>query len=614
MLIEVKLPRIGEGEGLFEVGVTKVLVAVGDRLERDQAYMEVASEKADIELPSPHKGEVVEVAARVGETKRVDDLLLVLESDEPPELAKKGDESANVRTALQHLTSVNPDYLCRRPELGDWKFDECRSFIEQIVYLSRRYRHLPLEELDEPLIRYLQRVLYFVSSFVRQLRRFDPDGVAAAVDHAKITRSILEDKEEALQRFSDVLQRAARPAHVGEPAQVVHEEPFDESGAYVFIAYSHDDQEFALRFAQRLAWESIPHFIDVLSIPWGDEIPEHIHRALERATHMVVLISPGSEQSAWVSYEVGFAKARGIHLIPYLLHPSSEPPGFLKDNLYLKGRDQEPSVFATFKSYQRPARSPEPTASLFTEWDPAPVRERLRTAKEICHQAVANLSFLKDCATSLIEVVRGGGSLRCVLLSPHGEAIKMATHRHLGMPHDRGFVAGEQFLAWQLLKEITTHARSGGSVQLKVIDYLLEPIMTIIDPQTEEGAMSVTLSGFEQSLSARPSFVLRRTSDPKWFEFYHNSFERLWTHPECKPVNLKSGTIGDEPEGSARSGSIKRRRKAARLAQPPGAEATFPQQALKGTLEVSEGMDLLAPVLDPDEWEAESAGERDDRP
>ncbi|MFY9819795.1 MAG: lipoyl domain-containing protein [Thermoanaerobaculia bacterium] len=104
MRVEIHLPKIGEGEGYSEMTITRVIVAPGDTIQRDDIYMEIADSKVDIELPSPEQGAVVEVVAREGETKNVGDLLLVDTAD-PPEIVKRSEESANVRTAMQHFAA-----------------------------------------------------------------------------------------------------------------------------------------------------------------------------------------------------------------------------------------------------------------------------------------------------------------------------------------------------------------------------------------------------------------------------------------------------------------------------------------------------------------------------
>lgn len=110
---------------------------------------------------------------------------------------------------------------------------------------------------------------------------------------------------------------------------------------YVFISYSHDDSSFAASLSARLHRTNIPHFRDIQAIEWGEHIPHRIHAALERATHLIILVSPGSERSQWVSYETGYARGRGVILVPYLLHPRMTVPSFLANIRYLHSRSDE---------------------------------------------------------------------------------------------------------------------------------------------------------------------------------------------------------------------------------------------------------------------------------
>ncbi|MEN8152180.1 MAG: biotin/lipoyl-containing protein, partial [Planctomycetota bacterium] len=77
MAYEFKLPDIGEG--LVEGEIVKWLVAVGDTLEEDQAMVEVMTDKATVELPSPSAGTVSEIRAGEGDVVPVGDVIIVID-------------------------------------------------------------------------------------------------------------------------------------------------------------------------------------------------------------------------------------------------------------------------------------------------------------------------------------------------------------------------------------------------------------------------------------------------------------------------------------------------------------------------------------------------------
>ena len=68
------------GEGLTEADVVAWHVAAGDEVTLNQVLVEVETEKAVVELPSPFAGRVVELLAEAGDTVRVGAPLLLIET------------------------------------------------------------------------------------------------------------------------------------------------------------------------------------------------------------------------------------------------------------------------------------------------------------------------------------------------------------------------------------------------------------------------------------------------------------------------------------------------------------------------------------------------------
>ena len=72
--MEFKLPDIGEG--IHEGEITKWLVKVGDTLSADQPMVEVMTDKATVEIPSPVVGVVKEIVFKEGQTVEVGKVLI----------------------------------------------------------------------------------------------------------------------------------------------------------------------------------------------------------------------------------------------------------------------------------------------------------------------------------------------------------------------------------------------------------------------------------------------------------------------------------------------------------------------------------------------------------
>jgi len=80
---EFKLPDLGEG--LTEGEIVKWLVKVGDSIEEGQSFVQVETDKAVIDIPSPRKGVVLKLGAAEGETVQVGRVIIVI--GEPGETA-----------------------------------------------------------------------------------------------------------------------------------------------------------------------------------------------------------------------------------------------------------------------------------------------------------------------------------------------------------------------------------------------------------------------------------------------------------------------------------------------------------------------------------------------
>jgi 2-oxoglutarate dehydrogenase E2 component (dihydrolipoamide succinyltransferase) len=73
MATEVVMPQMGES--IAEGTITKWLVKVGDRVERDQPLFEISTDKVDAEIPSPAAGVVLEILHAEGATVPVQQIV-----------------------------------------------------------------------------------------------------------------------------------------------------------------------------------------------------------------------------------------------------------------------------------------------------------------------------------------------------------------------------------------------------------------------------------------------------------------------------------------------------------------------------------------------------------
>ncbi|MBC3886524.1 dihydrolipoyl dehydrogenase [Undibacterium griseum] len=76
-IVEVKVPDIGDFK---EVEVIEVMVKVGDTIKVDQSLITVESDKASMEIPSSHAGVIKEIKVKIGDKVAEGTLLLLVEA------------------------------------------------------------------------------------------------------------------------------------------------------------------------------------------------------------------------------------------------------------------------------------------------------------------------------------------------------------------------------------------------------------------------------------------------------------------------------------------------------------------------------------------------------
>ena len=105
MTLRFALPDVGEG--LHEAEIVRWLVAAGDVVRRDQPLVEILTDKAQVELPSPAAGVIRAVSVAEGDIVAVGAVIVEIdEIDEIDEIEKTTTQSASI-SALRGSRSVD---------------------------------------------------------------------------------------------------------------------------------------------------------------------------------------------------------------------------------------------------------------------------------------------------------------------------------------------------------------------------------------------------------------------------------------------------------------------------------------------------------------------------
>jgi hypothetical protein len=103
----------------------------------------------------------------------------------------------------------------------------------------------------------------------------------------------------------------------------------------VFISYSTRDSTRTEQVKQLLAATGAQVFVAEYSVVPGTELARAIINAIKSCDLFVLLWSHHAKKSEWVPQEIGIAKGCNKPVIPVVLHPSADLPGFLKGLKYL---------------------------------------------------------------------------------------------------------------------------------------------------------------------------------------------------------------------------------------------------------------------------------------
>src|SRR5437764_2363854 len=76
-IVEVKVPDIGDFK---EVEVIELMVKPGDTIKVDQSLITVESDKASMEIPSSHAGVVKEMKVKLGDTVSEGSVILTMDT------------------------------------------------------------------------------------------------------------------------------------------------------------------------------------------------------------------------------------------------------------------------------------------------------------------------------------------------------------------------------------------------------------------------------------------------------------------------------------------------------------------------------------------------------
>lgn len=115
----------------------------------------------------------------------------------------------------------------------------------------------------------------------------------------------------------------------------------------VFLSYARHDRDLAAKVVSQLELKGHKVWDPERELLPGDEWTGYLKKALADSEAMVVLLSPESAESRWVSYELEYAlsaKHLSGRLIPVLTRPTKNMPWILRELQMIQGSDDPADI------------------------------------------------------------------------------------------------------------------------------------------------------------------------------------------------------------------------------------------------------------------------------
>ena len=121
---------------------------------------------------------------------------------------------------------------------------------------------------------------------------------------------------------------AKKGRRLSRPSEATSDKPYQ-----VFVSHATADKWLAKTICEKIESVGATCFRDDRDIHGGDDIPDEIRRQIKRSRELIVILTPESVRSQWVTLEVGAAWgwSSRLRIVVVMNHVSVDPiPGMLK--------------------------------------------------------------------------------------------------------------------------------------------------------------------------------------------------------------------------------------------------------------------------------------------
>ncbi|MES2543823.1 MAG: dihydrolipoamide acetyltransferase family protein [Bacteroidota bacterium] len=142
---ELKLPKMGES--VAEATITNWLKKVGEKIDADEAVLEIATDKVDSEVPSEVSGTLVEILFNVDDVVQVGQTIAIIETEGGNVTASESKEAAPAAVA-EVVKTVNPETSGAKEGVAPANFADSDKFFSPLVKNIAKEEGVSLAELE----------------------------------------------------------------------------------------------------------------------------------------------------------------------------------------------------------------------------------------------------------------------------------------------------------------------------------------------------------------------------------------------------------------------------------------------------------------------------------
>lgn len=163
--------------------------------------------------------------------------------------------------------------------------------------------------------------------------------------------------------------------------------------------------------------------------------------------------------------------------------------------------------------------------------------DKLKKAKKIDIAGATLTRTVTNYLGIFEQRLKEGASIRLIIIDPQSDAVSQAALRSYGVQGD-DFFRDRIKPTIDLLNILASLPELKGKLELRFLPYMPSFGLKIVDPDSVDGKIFVEIYQ-HKSLDPNPTFMLDGQRDEKWYHFFQNQFEVLWS--SSRPATPSDG-------------------------------------------------------------------------